>query len=623
MKTKQEHQRRESTGVLRRLNGKSGQAIVLLALTGTLLIGGVGIAVDLAVGYMYSIAAERAASAAALSGVEFMPDQFSPGSALPTGSRNDATDRAIDEAKRNAFDVGDTANGVTVTPAPVPGHANQLRVTVARNAPVFFMQIFGFSTYRVARTAIAAYLPPISLGQPGSQIGASVSSLGGSSFYFMRTEGWATDRQQGDAYTPNPNGGALGVSSDVHQISYANGSELRDVSVSDRGGYNYRIVIPAGGSGAVEVYNAAFSPDGSNYCDNDNKIPANRSCNVNRGNYHMHEDDGGPFGYGTAANYSAMRYTLYKVNNNFIRSSDVICSQMTVFPIDARNYNAASAQYKIMGGPGNNTTVTQLYSGTAPFNMLVYHNWVDVGTYSGSQDGGIVSLRQPNWSSCAQAGVLLPGTYRLRVDTLNADGSVSINGSNAGAHKGYAVRVVNGDAQRTACSTCALAAWDDMAIYTPIAVGSGGNFAIKLFQLGSEYAGLTVNVDIYDPGDISSTNGTVVLNILDPSGAVATSPQGVNIYDLGVQRSNLATGQYTVIASAQNGNTTASFIATDSNTSRNGQWVHIELPVPANYNPLPGQDWWSLQYVTGAGTTATDTITVAVGLKGGPVHLVG
>jgi hypothetical protein len=134
---------------------------------------------------------------------------------------------------------------------------------------------------------------------------------------------------------------------------------------------------------------------------------------------------------------------------------------------------------------------------------------------------------------------------------------------------------------------------------------------------------LTVAIDIYDPGDISSTSGKVVLNILDPTNAVANSPQGVNIYDLGVQRSNLDTGLYTVIASAQNGNTTASFVATDTSngTTRNGHWVHIELPIPANYNPAPGNDWWSLQYVAGAGTTATDTVTVAVGLKGGPVHL--
>ncbi|MDQ6883776.1 MAG: hypothetical protein M3077_05995 [Candidatus Dormibacteraeota bacterium] len=611
-----------STGVLQRLRGKSGQAIVLLALTGSLLIGGVGLAVDLALGYMYSIAAERAAAAAALSGVEFMPDQFSAGQATPVGSRNDATDRALDEAKRNGFDTNDLANGVSVTAAAVPGHANQLKVTVARNSPVFFMQLFGFSAYRVARTAVAAYLPPISLGQPGSQLGASVSSLGGSSQFFMRTEGWATDRQQGDAYTPNPNGGALGASNDVHQISYVNGSEARDATISDRGGYNFRLVVPAGGSGGVvQVYNAAFSPDGSNYCDNDNSVAANRTCNAIRGNYHMHEDDGGPFNFGTTANYAAMRYTLYLVKNNFIRSTDVVCSQVTVLPIDARNYAAANNQYKNVN---TGATITQLYTGTAPSNMLIYHNWIDVANYNGGQDGGLVRLTQQNLSGACGAigGVLQAGTYRLRVDTLNADGTVSTNGSNAGAHKGYAVRVVNGDAGRTACGTCALAGWDDMAIYTPIDIGAGGNFAIKLFQLRPEYAGLTVNIDIYDPGDIASSNGTVILNILDPSGAIANSPQGINIYDLGVQRSNLASGNYAVIASAQNGNTQASFTATGNGVSRNGHWVHVELPVPSNYNPTPGADWWSLQYVTGPNTTATDTVTVAVGLKGGPVHLV-
>lgn len=616
--------RKPASGTLGRLRGQGGQAIVLLALTGTLMIGGVGIAVDLAVGYMYSIAAERAAAAAALSGVEFMPDQFAPASATPVGSRNDATDRAVDEARRNGFDIADLANGMSVQAAAVPGHANQLKVTVARNTPVFFMQLFGFSTYRVVRTAIAAYLPPISLGQPGSQLGGTVSSLGGANQFFMRTEGWATDRSQGDAFTPNPSGSAMGASSDVHQISAVNGAELTDATLTNRGGYNFRVVIPSGGSGGVvQVYNAAFAPDASNYCENDNITASARTCNALRGNYHMHEDDGGPFGYGTNANYAAMRYTLYLVKNTFIRTTDIMCSQMTVLPIDARNYAQASNQYRNINTGAN---ITQLYSGTAPSNMLIYHNWVDVANYTGGQDGGLVSLRQPNLSgSCgAVGGILQPGTYRLRVDTLNSDGSLSATGSQAGAHKGYAVRVVNGDAQRSACSTCALAAWDDMAIYTPISIGNGGQFAVKLFQLRPEYAGLTVNIDIFDPGDLSSTNGKVILNILDPSGAVASSPQGVNIYDLGVQRSNLSTGAYSVIASAQNGNTQASFVATDTSngTSRNGHWAHMELTIPSTYNPQPGQDWWSLQYLTGPNTTAVDTLTVAVGLRGGPVHLV-
>jgi hypothetical protein len=146
---------------------------------------------------------------------------------------------------------------------------------------------------------------------------------------------------------------------------------------------------------------------------------------------------------------------------------------------------------------------------------------------------------------------------------------------------------------------------------------------MNLFQLTPDYAGLTVSVDIWDVGDISSTSGFVRINILDPTGAVASSAQGVKIYDLGPQRSNLARGQYAVYPGT-NGATTATFVAQDTGTgvSADNKWVHLEIPIPATYNPPPGQYWWSMQYVTGANTVAVDTVTVAVGLKGGPIHLV-
>ena len=621
------------------LRGKAGQAIVLLALTGTLLIGGVGVAVDLAVGYMYSIAAERAAAAAALSGVVFMPGQFTSSQAVPPGSRNDATDRAVDEAKRNGFDPANIQEGVTVTSAAVPGHTNELRVTVSKQAPVFFMEMFGFKPYSVARSVVAAYLPSISLGQPGSQIGSSLSELGKTKFFFTREEGWATNRTEGDAYTPTPAG-----TSDVHQLSFANGTEPKDTTVADRGGYDYRINIPAGGpGGVVQVYNADFSPDGSgttaNFCDNTNVDPAQRyalgNCSSGSrsdglggisgtgGNNWLHEDDSGPFNFGSAANYSTMRYTLYRVNNTFIRSSDELLSQLTVYPIDARNWKATSKQYTIMGGPNAGKTVDQQYSGALPTNMFIYHNWIDVTSYTGANDNGLVSLRTtPLLSNYLSAGALVPGTYRLRVDSLDNSGTTFTGGS-TGGHKAYAVRAVNGDLNRTACGTCQVAGWNEICFFTPFDAGPGGSFTMNLFELTPDYAGLTVAIDIFDVGDISSSSGKVVINILDPSGAVATSSQGVNIYDLGPQRANLLSGSYTVIASAQNGNQTASFVATDTSngTTRNGHWVHVEIPVPATYNPPSGQYWWSMQYQTGPGTVAVDTVTVAVGLKGGPVHL--
>ncbi|TMD03776.1 MAG: hypothetical protein E6J01_15335 [Chloroflexi bacterium] len=610
-----------------RLRSRRGQAIVIIALTGTLMMAGVGLAVDVVIGYLYSVATERAAAAAALSGVVFMPDQFNTFTAVPPGSRNDAWDRAIDEAKRNGFDAGDTANGVVVTPSRVPGHANQLQVTVGRQTPVFFMEVFGFRPYQVAKTAVAAYLPPISLGQPGSQIGTSLGDLGRTRFIFMRTEGWGNDRGMGDAYTPSPFNppASQGASNDVHQISAVNGTEGSNPTLADRGGYNYQITVPTGGPGGVlQVYNAAYAPDGygsaANFCDNDNVNAALRHCSIGGNNWYHEDDD---MGGTSAANYPTMRYSLYRVNNVFIRGSDVLLSQLTVYPIDASNWSQSSNQYRIAGGPRLGQTLTQQYSGSAPSNMLIYHNWVDVATYTGPQDGGLVVLQQaPAFGVYDQVGSLIPGTYRLRVDTLDNMGRSFTNLSTLGK-KGYALRAVNGDLGRSTCTTCHVTGWDDLCLFTPFDAGSGGQFTTALFQLTPDYAGLTVTIDLWDVGDIASTTGFVRINILDPTGALATSPSGINIYDLGQQRANLATRNYTIWASAP-GNTIASFVALD--TSRgvyaDNQWIHLEIPVPATYNPPPGQYWWSMQYVTGAGTVTYDTVTVAVGLKGGPVHLV-
>jgi hypothetical protein len=595
-----------------------------------LLFGAIGLAVDAAVGYLYAIRASRSAAAAALAGVVFMPDQFDTASAQPPGSGNDATDRARGEATKNRFTDG--IDGVTVTPAKVPGYPNQLQVTVSKRTPLFFMQLFGFSGYSVQRTAIAEYLPPLTIGQPGSHLGATAATLGrspGGDFWFLRTEGWGTDRGQGDAFTPHPQS-----TSDVHAISQDSGTEVvspADPSLPSRGGYNYRVTIGAGG-GIVQVYNAAFAPDngagGPNYCDNVKSPDPATNCAPTGSSYWLHEEDG--INFATTRNYATMQYTIFRVPNVFARTDDIKQSQLKVRPIDARNWNLSPPTYRDVNA---GITISQTYSGappgSPPANMKIYHSWIDAANSTGAGYGDASSPSLVQWPTvyAGYAGYLPQGTYRLRVDTLSSDGTPPPNDLQNVAHKAYAVRVTNTDGV-TECTTCALSAWTDLCLYTPV---SGTSFALALFQVPPAYRGKTVNIDIWDIGDIGS--GTRIdVDILDPTrdplDPIAYAAPGIKIYNMGLDRStagNQPPGTDIYPLGWQPDPTRASFIATDAGVYHSdNQWFRIVLPIPGSYSPSadPNTWWWSLRYRSAVGTTAVDTVTFAIGLKGSPSRLI-
>ena len=592
--------------------------IVLMALMIIVLTGAVGIGIDAGFGYIYSAACERGAAAAALSGVVFMPDQFDSTKASPAGSRNDATDRAVDEAKKNGF----ASSQVSV--AAVTGSGNKFSVTVSRTVRTTFMSIFGLSSYNVSRTAVASYLPPLSVGQPGSQVGASVSQLGSTGFYFLRSEGWATPRDQGDAFTPNPAteyGTSLTpASTDAHQISYANSSEPSDATLPDRGGFNFRVTLPAGGR--IQVYNAAFAPESThNFCENAKTGTAGHTCSSGDP-YYYHEDDSFGSTPWPSSQYSAMRYTIYTVPNVFIRSSDVKLTQMTVYPIDASNATASPPKYKDIG---TGATITQTYDGAGnPTNMKIYHSWIDPATYTEAGAGDLVVY---NAGYGAYSGTLPAGNYRLRVDTLEWNAAIPNTSGTSQAHKGYAVRAV--DTSGAACASCSVGAWNDTAVYTPVV---GGTFSVPVLSVPPDYAGQTITFDIYDPGDLS-VGSNLTLSILTPTGSVATAsaPFQVKIYDLGTQRSNLESS--TVCSLADPISNPPCLAASGSNATIastvggvkyfNGHWLHFLLPIPASYNPGPDPNnwWYKLQYTTAAGTTANDTFSMAVGFKGNPAHV--
>lgn len=609
------------------------------------ILGAVGLAVDGGVAYYYSAQAERAAASAALSGVVFMPYQFGPAQAIPAFSGNDASDRAIAAAKRNGFDVADAADSVTVTPAPVPGYDNKLQVTVSRQVNSFFMRFFGLGSYTVSRTAIATYLPPLRLGQPGGQVGSTVSQLGtANNFYFLRTEGWNTNRGEGDGYTPNPNKGG-GCSScpstDVHQLSAAAGTDTADPSLPYNGGYNYMITVPTGATATIQVYNAAFAPDGNvsgpNYCEN---WQNSTQCSSG-GSYYMHEADCCNFSYGTANTYAAMKYTIFSAPSVFIRSSDTVLSQMLVKPVDASCWKVAGACTEVGYKDVNSgKTIRQRYiGGGAPQNMTAYHAWMDVGGYipdNNCAPGPCGANYEPESALISYTpgkgpiGALGPGTYRMRIDTLEYNGSNPCDnaGNNCNgqsyAHKGLAVRVTDGGGVGQ-CGGCTISALDDMAIYTPISLGGGGAFMLPVFQLPPDYAGQMISADIFDAGDMSG-NGSIYLGFVDPTtnALVVEAPGGpaANVYDAGFQRSNYPANA-ALVGSYPNPNPVEQVVTSGGAYLADNKWYHYDLPIPSTYAPgsNPNNWWWKLQYRTTGAVTATDTITITLNLRGNPAHL--
>jgi Flp pilus assembly protein TadG len=608
----------------------AGQSLVVFALIAGLVFGSVGLAIDAGMSYLLGDRLERAADAAALAGVPY----------LPTDTVG-ATNQALEEAARNGFPPNATT---AVTPALVPGKPNELTVTISQHIGTTFLRLLGFGDHTVSRSATAIYLRPITLGQPGSQLGSDTTTLGtgGNNYYFLRTEGWKTPRSEGDAFTPDPSfvgSGQCGSGTcasnpvDMHALSCTGGTDVCSASLPAEGGQSYLLYVPANAHASLQVFNPSFAPDG----------------NGNGTLYTYHESDT-TFNPNDHTQYGGIQYTVYQVNNQFQHADDTQVSQATFWPIDARNL-ASGGTWVDVHAPGSPTR-----SGTPG----VFHSWIDVGQYAGSGatgDSTLVTRTQSTTQAPLNSsdGTLPGGSqgtyYRVRVDHLGPNGEVSRTGNNVTAHKAYALRMVIPQAGGGAapCDVahvpasdtqgCSVGGLDDMTVFTPIqaSAGAGASFQIPLLSVPPEYAGQVISVYIYDPGDVGG--GAASMSIIQPAYTVgpttvpaqvattAASSAGLDgIDNLGPGISGPRTPVPVAPAASAPPNQAYFQTAGSSGSSLfNGQWLRVRIQVPANYNPAASADgstyFWNLAYTVAAGASAGDTVTIKAGYDGSPVHL--
>ncbi len=233
-----------------------GAALALVAASLVVLMGMAAFGSDLAWFYLNASRIQRAADAAALGGVVWLPGQV--------GTANST---AVDIALRNGYD--DSLVDVDVTPGVVPGEPNRLRVTIRDVVPTFFVKIFGFDTMAISRTATAEFIPPLKLGSPSNQFGNSCdpaqAGCSGQANFWANIHGKWTDRGMGNAY-----------SSWCDNTSDVPGCAQQPSPPARSTGYLYG--IESGSSFTVQFNDLAFRNTSGGVATSDNLRTGDRGC---------------------------------------------------------------------------------------------------------------------------------------------------------------------------------------------------------------------------------------------------------------------------------------------------------------------------------------------------------
>lgn len=224
----------------RRNRSERGYVLATAALVMVPLLLFVGFATDVGAWYAEGSRAQRAADAAALAGVIWLPDLAK------------ATSVAVETAKANGYDDADPNITVTVTKET----STKLSVVINNSdAPRYFSKL-AISSKTINRSAESEYVLPVPLGSPYNYFGTGrmVSGAGREGF-FAAINGYCAPREQGDPYAPRFMGNwtATGQTDEVSCPGATNNPQYKSPYQ-----YRYAVKVPANRPGPLKIH--LYSP---------------------------------------------------------------------------------------------------------------------------------------------------------------------------------------------------------------------------------------------------------------------------------------------------------------------------------------------------------------------------
>jgi hypothetical protein len=531
---------------------------------------------------------QRAADAAALAGVTFMPGSFA-----------DASDAAREMSTRNGLADGGT---VDVAPTRVAGQASRLEVTVTRTVDNAFGGLFGVNQTTISRTAIAAFTGPVPMGSPCNEFGNDPTAgfnPNKSTNCDQVGQFWANvgsakaNKVSGDAYQNGSCGSGDGCSGGTNK-EY------------DDNGYFYTLTVKRDmPQVTVEAFDPAF-------------VGVGDLCNI--GTY---------FGTGARAAQNAKNDYVYDIGARSHRpgegpttsvryaggASNAHCTGDVLFgapesapdttftlrkPV-ATTYPWDPTSYEPVGG-----TCTQQFLGYAGPLYDKLNQWDQEELPAGSKQYAVMpgAPAAPDYDAtvartfrqwvplCTMLNVK-KGTYMIQVQT---NGPADKNDGNG--HNRFALRAYGANA--TENGNIAVAGYTKMAMYAnlPSAVTQ-----FYLAQVPPTAKGQILNIRLFDIGD-SDNDGTV--RILPPP-------------DSGITRFPTCIG-----SGPRDGPLADCSIRTNKNDFQ-GRWQSVAIPLPSTYScdtTIPTGCWVKLEFNYGSGNQPSDTTSWQASIGGDPVRLV-
>lgn len=564
----------------RRSAARDGGYIAVLSVILTPVVFGMA-ALTVDVGNWYFVAqdVQRAADAAALAGVTYLP-----------GNLAQAKATALSTAAENGYTSG-------VDPEPVPGQPSKLQVTITKTVTNTFGQLLGLDTTTVRRTAVANYQAPLPMGSPCNEFGNGPEPLLGA------TNPRSSNCSAAGQYWANVGSPqATKISGDAYQDGSCSGSPdncTGSNSDYNPSGYFYSVKLSAPVSNlTIQAFDAGFVSVGDLCSANFGSGTTAASYAKNQYNYNAGtsaataspREDPNLYASGQGTNYCTgdMLFGSTPPDTTYTIRQPVATSN----PWDPTSYPVVSSCVKTFKGfSGDLYTALNQYKQDST-GKITYKSGAPVPATAGT--GGYradvaSSFRQ--WSTlCTFSGTVPAGTYFIQVQ-----GNAPDDDPNGNGHNRFALRAFGGSPTDNA--NIAISGYTNMAIYANL---TSAQTSFYLTQVSPAAAGQVLNVRLFDIGD-STQPGTVTI----------TPPADSNLSSFG---GCTATGP------------TAGPLANCSitaNSSYNGRWEQLSIPIPSNYSCNSGSVtgcWITLHYDYGSGQPS-DTTSWTASLDGTPVRL--